>query len=287
MADLTLAECQALITESGLEFYVYVLVKPSGQPFYAGKGRAQRLSKHEREAKSGVRSHRHSIIRNIWDGGGVVLYRLEGHFSDEVAAFAAEKRVIAAIGRRAHGGPLVNLTDGGEGPAGFSQIITLEMREKISAALKGRKKDPEHVAKVAAKRRGCRHSAEVRAKIAEAVGRPEAVARIAAARADFRHSEASIEKNRAAHLGRKASEETRAKMSASRRGAVASQEARAKMSAVALARPPMSDATKQKIRAARAKQAPMSEDARAKCAEAARQMQARKRTGLLDNPSLR
>jgi len=277
MAAETLAACMAAIKVNPARFYVYILSRPDGTPFYVGKGQAERIIEHEREARLGRRGHKISIIRKIWNGGGEVLYRIDGHFSEEQDAFAAEKRIIAAIGRIKNGGPLVNQTDGGDGVSGFSQVITPEMRAKISASLTGKKKSPEHVAKVAAKRRGCTHDEASRARISAGVRRPEAMAKIVAFRAVFRHSDATKVKIGLLKTGIRASPETRSKMSASQRGKIMSQEAREKIRAAAFARPPMSEETKAKIRAARARQAPMSDEGRAKCAATAREMQARRR----------
>lgn len=239
----------ASIKASEQKYYVYVLCRPDGSPFYVGKGHGVRVMVHEKETRCGRRGHRFSIIRGIWKSGGAVSYRVAGHYADEEEAFAAEIALIASIRRRAHGGPLVNLTDGGEGPSGFTQEVTPATRAKLSAALTGKKKSPEHVAKVAAKRRGCRHSDEARKKMSEAVNKPEAVAKIRAARAGFRQSDAAREKIRQRKLGLAHSAETRAKMSRSHLGRVFSDETKAKLKARALARPPMGEETKAKIRA--------------------------------------
>jgi hypothetical protein len=61
----------------------------------------------------------------------------------ESEAFDYEVLFIAAIGRVAHGGPLVNFSDGGEGGA-TGAIRSAETREKIRAALKDKPKSPEH-----------------------------------------------------------------------------------------------------------------------------------------------
>ena len=277
----SLGDCLSNLEASGRRFYVYSLHRQCGAPFYVGKGQRNRIARHEQHTREGRRGQRFSIIRGIQKIGALVGYQIHGFFDDEDAAFAAEMALIAQIGRRLNGGPLVNLTDGGEGPSGFRQILSPETRAKLSAALTGRSKSPEHVAKVAAKRKGRTHGPEIRLKISEAVRRPESMAKIAAARADFRHSAETIEKIRRIKLGTRASEATKLKMSAAQQGRSHSAESRAKMSERAKLRPPMSEETKAKIRAARAKQPPMSEEARAKCAEAARAMQARKRVASL------
>lgn len=70
-----------------------------------------------------------------------------------------EKKYIKIFGKRSlKQGPLANLTDGGDGAVGCVSNVgskrTQEQRQRISAALKGRKVDPEALANsVAAKKR--------------------------------------------------------------------------------------------------------------------------------------
>ncbi len=278
MAAASLSACLAEIKANPGKFYVYVLSRPCGTPFYVGKGRGERLTFHERQAILGKPGHKYAIIRKVALDGGSIRYSLAGLFDVERDAFAAEIAAIKSIGRKKHGGPLVNETDGGDGPSGFSQEITPAMRAKISASLTGRTKAPEHVAKVAAKRRGCKHSPEVRQKIAAMVNRSEARAKIKAARDGFTLSADSRAKISEAKRGRKLTPEHVAKIAASNRGKTMSTEARAKQSAAARLRPPMSEETKAKIRAARANQAPMSAEAKEKCRLAAQAMQARRKS---------
>jgi hypothetical protein len=58
------------------EYYVYVLAYPEsmgGAIFYIGKGQADRIADHEREARKGVQSHKCDIIRDIWAHGEEVV----------------------------------------------------------------------------------------------------------------------------------------------------------------------------------------------------------------------
>jgi hypothetical protein len=233
----TLTEMLAQIEASGRKYYIYILFRPCGTPFYVGKGRGDRIRLHERFAIAGRAGHKAALIRSIWRSNQHVGYRIEAWFDDENDAFAYEQLLIAHIGREANGGPLVNLTDGGEGPSGFRQVITPEMRAKISASLTGRTKSPEHVAKVAAKRRGQRHSLETRAKMSEAVNKPEAKAKIAIARRGFKQTAESNEKNRRAHLGKPLSAAHREAIGAAHRGMKRPQAFRERMREIALARP--------------------------------------------------
>lgn len=95
--------------------------------------------------------------------------------------------------------------------------ITEEERAKISAALTGRPKSPEHIAKHAASLRGRKLTAEHRAKVAAAgIGRTRTAE--------------SIARSAAAHRGVKRSPEARAKMAEAnrRRAAAETDEQRAK-----------------------------------------------------------
>lgn len=92
-------------------FYVYVLVRPDGRPFYVGKGKGRRVEVHEREARSGHRCRKCNIIRKIWRSGGEVQRYIVFRTDDEQEAFIMEREYIALHGRK----NLCNLTDGGDG----------------------------------------------------------------------------------------------------------------------------------------------------------------------------
>ena len=105
------------------EFYVYILLRPDGTPFYVGCGLARagtkhrpRVFQHEEEARAGRRSRRHSVIRKIWKSGGEVGYRIDSWHSDECGVFAREIDLIDQFGRADEGkGPLANSNAGGTG----------------------------------------------------------------------------------------------------------------------------------------------------------------------------
>lgn len=143
---------------------------------------------------------------------------------DESAAFQCEKLLIKQHGTRAPNG--YNLTDGGEGTAGYNH--TDEARRLISASSAGRKYGPPSVekrAKISAANRGRSLSKETRAKLS-AAGKGRVV------------SEETRAKISAAQIGKKRGpmpEEWRRKISArntgSRKGHVVPQEVRDKISA--------------------------------------------------------
>jgi hypothetical protein len=97
-------------------FYVYLLCRPNGKPFYVGKGKSRRIYDHEKEARGSCKCHKCNVIRKIWRYGGEVQRYIVFTTNDEQAAFAYECELIALHGR----GNLCNLTDGGEGVSGLA-----------------------------------------------------------------------------------------------------------------------------------------------------------------------
>lgn len=78
MADESLSALRAEIKENVGKFYVYVLSKPGGTPFYigygcSGRGPMARILLHESEARSKPRQrqnkHKLNTIRAIWASG--------------------------------------------------------------------------------------------------------------------------------------------------------------------------------------------------------------------------
>jgi hypothetical protein len=122
-------------------FYVYVLFRPGGQPFYVGKGLGRRVLNHEMEARNtSVRTHKLNVIRAILRRGEQVGYALPFTCDDEAEAHAFERKLIAEIGRHdLKRGPLTNQTDGGEGVTGLSA----ETLARKAANLGGDSDDPE------------------------------------------------------------------------------------------------------------------------------------------------
>lgn len=118
------------------DFYVYLHRKAStGDVFYVGKGQANRAWKDAGRSKH---------WRNIQAKHGLVVEIVcEG--LQEWASFELEQDLIALHGRRDCGcGPLVNLTDGGDGMSGW--VPSDHIRQKIKYAAQARSKDPKWAA---------------------------------------------------------------------------------------------------------------------------------------------
>lgn len=167
-------------------FYVYALFRENGVPFYIGKGKGPRWGSHERDARNGLWGHKSAIIRGM-QMRGIEIIKVKLHEGlTQAVAYKYEVDLIKAIGRGTKG-PLINLTDGGDGALGMRGIKrSPETRAKMAAAARGRKMSPESVAKMVAANRGRKLSAAHRAKQSAAMrGRkksPEAIAKSAEAR---------------------------------------------------------------------------------------------------------
>lgn len=120
-------------------FYVYVYRDPrpgrSMRPIYVGKGTAS-LGRAELHWLRGSKNRMFAaVLSKIRKAALSPVIEIVGRFDDEAEAFDLERTLIAEYGRRdLKVGPLVNLTDGGDGTTGH--LPSIKARRASSARLK-------------------------------------------------------------------------------------------------------------------------------------------------------
>jgi hypothetical protein len=105
-------------------WYVYALIDPrTGEPFYIGKGRGRRMYQHAAAARRGddIGHPKVERIRAITAAGLKVEHRALQWFDDERAAYAEERRLIAATSG------LTNIAGGGGAPSGMVARLEREL----------------------------------------------------------------------------------------------------------------------------------------------------------------
>src|SRR4051812_37418995 len=93
-ASSLLAEIRA----SKKPYYVYVLSKPDGTPFYVGMGKGGRVFRHELLARTtDTKCHRLNTIRKIWSAGGAISKRIDSWHDSPEQALEREAELILEI----------------------------------------------------------------------------------------------------------------------------------------------------------------------------------------------
>ncbi len=131
-------------------FYVYELRDPeTGIPFYVGKGKGDRMTRHERDVRTWTtfkckqyNPHLFYKIKKILDKGLRVHHSKVFETEDEQIAFDKERELIALY-RKAEVS-LCNILDGGEGNCGGHNPASEERKKKVGDALRGVPKSVEH-----------------------------------------------------------------------------------------------------------------------------------------------
>lgn len=126
-------------------FYVYIIFRLNGIPCYVGKGKGNRWKYHESHTIKNNSHFRSIVLQAKKANKELPKIKLRENLTED-EAFALEIIFIKAIGREKHGGPLVNLTDGGEGPVGL--VLSEKSRKQISAGKIGIKLPPQHCANI-------------------------------------------------------------------------------------------------------------------------------------------
>lgn len=162
------------------EHYVYLYSDPvRNEPIYVGMGKGGRYMRHLLRSDRHPMTHRIQAMKRI--GIQPTIEFICQHVDAELAGLV-EQEMIAKIGRKDLGrGPLLNLTDGGDGCFNPSP----ETRKRMSEARIGVKQDPEVVERRAAHNRGKARPAHVIEALVKAntgaKRSPEARAKMAAA----------------------------------------------------------------------------------------------------------
>lgn len=147
-----------------MDFYTYIYYDPTkgNEPFYVGKGKDNRAWFHQYGYSD---NHLNRRIKKIINKGKQPIIGLYAGLDEEFALFL-EEELIRHIGRRdLKQGPLVNLTNGGDGVSGH--IHTRETRKRMSEAARKRARrsmSEEQKQKVAAVHKGKKVSPETVAK---------------------------------------------------------------------------------------------------------------------------
>lgn len=79
-------------------FYVYVLLRPDGRPFYVGKGISDRINRHESEARTKCECHKCHVIRKVWKTNKSIRKSIIFTTAVEAEAYQYEARLIDTIG---------------------------------------------------------------------------------------------------------------------------------------------------------------------------------------------
>ncbi len=118
------------------KFYVYIFFNANGRPLYVGRGHGSRWTHHLRMSEKS-KKHSNAYLRRamVAADGNLPCVKIQENLTN-TEANDVEVALIKAIGR-GRLGPLVNLTDGGEGWVGL--VKTEEHKKAIGLAHKGRK----------------------------------------------------------------------------------------------------------------------------------------------------
>lgn len=153
---MTLDEIYKVVLDSEKKFYCYVLRRENKKPFYIGVGtRPKRIREHEYEYNAWIKGtlhqadrvnyHKLRIIHLLKEIGHDVDYDIMGFFDGFEELMETEVELIEFVGRIANGGPLCNMTNGGEGCMGRTNSD--KQKEAARSANLGRVRTEEEIRK--------------------------------------------------------------------------------------------------------------------------------------------
>ena len=227
-------------------YWIYIINK-DGEPWYVGKAKGfRRVCQHY----SSPSERNYPKIQAAIIQGSCVRSVIVFTTNSEEEVFDYEINKISEL--RKAGVVLLNICNGGEGKG---RIITPEHREKLAAALRGRKRPPEVIAKMSESAKGKKWTEEQRAKQSLAHKKPwtperrekemlriggkplyqmtdEIRAKISNSLKGKTHSDETKRKLSLAHKGRPKSPEHIEKVRQKRLGSKASPELKARLSEI-------------------------------------------------------
>jgi hypothetical protein len=206
MADTSLSAVMAEIKSNPAQFYVYVMSRPCGTPFYVGVGQDRRVMLHEWEATTQQKSRKLSIIRKLLRSDEGVRYRIDSWFDERRGALARERELVALFGRlgRPGAGTLANVTAGGDDTDHLmaKRWADEQSSSRQSNAMREKWKDPEFRKRHAASmQRAGQNPSVIKRRSLAAIARwadPEVRIKILASRAIATKSEAHRQRRSAA-----------------------------------------------------------------------------------------
>lgn len=142
--------------------YVYTYHDPSrdNEPIYVGKGSSGRAWSHLRRRDMHPFTYR---LASMKTNGVQPIITIYGGLDDELAMLV-EEELISKIGRKdLNKGPLLNLTNGGDGACG--KIVSTETRSLMSRVRTGEKRTQETCQRISAALKGRRLSDQARVNI--------------------------------------------------------------------------------------------------------------------------
>jgi hypothetical protein len=230
MADFSLSALRAEIKAHPDKYYVYVLSRPDGRPFYVGLGRGRRILQSIQPRNCQGNPVKLAIIEKILASGSLVSWEITSWWNNREAAAAEEIRLIGRYGRRIDGsGVLTNITAGGEGFVGVTRAPpSEETRRKMSLSAKARIRAPEDIAGMLAW--GEANRAKVGKQISEKWQDPKYRERMHASLRGVKRAPEHVAANRERQIAKFQDPEFLARWNAARRLAVNTPEYRKRMS---------------------------------------------------------